>query len=190
MLSYIYRRVVGLSNPINIYKSIVSARRKKSCCYLTEYNLQENVSEANWLYWFPVIKRHGPTAWDILPYFGRFTPGQSRAFPKYLAGRIDVQGKYSNHVTKSSGLTTLSCWLYGSRLDSFSNRNEYQECFLRGKGGRRVELTTLPSICVHCLEIWDPQPARTLWAYPSLYRDCFCFITCSCWLNLINGYDR
>jgi hypothetical protein len=56
---------VGLSNPISIYKSIVSERRKKSCCYLTEYNLEENASEANWFDWFLVIKKHGPTAWQI-----------------------------------------------------------------------------------------------------------------------------
>ena len=32
-------------------------------------------------------------------------------------------------------------------MDSASNRNEYQQHFLRGKGGRRVSLTTLPQSC-------------------------------------------
>ena len=31
---------------------------------------------------------------------------------------------------------------YGPGVDSVSNRNEYQECFLGGKGGRCVRLTT------------------------------------------------
>ena len=36
---------------------------------------------------------------------------------------------------------------YGPGVDSASNRNEYQEYFLRGKGGRCVRLTTLPPSC-------------------------------------------
>jgi hypothetical protein len=32
-------------------------------------------------------------------------------------------------------------------VDSASNRNEYQEYFLGGKGGRCVRLTTLPPSC-------------------------------------------
>ena len=48
-------------------------------------------------------------------------------------------------------------------VDSASNRNEYQEYFLEGKGGRCVGLTTLPPSCADCLEIWGggPQPPRT-----------------------------
>jgi hypothetical protein len=34
-----------------------------------------------------------------------------------------------------------------------------------GKGGRCVKLTTLPSSCVDCLEIWESRPPGTL-------RDC------------------
>jgi hypothetical protein len=33
---------------------------------------------------------------------------------------------------------------YGRGIDSASNRNEYQEYFLGGKGGRCLELITLP----------------------------------------------
>ena len=36
---------------------------------------------------------------------------------------------------------------YGSGVDSASNRNEYQEYFLGGKGGRCVRVTTLPPSC-------------------------------------------
>jgi hypothetical protein len=53
-------------------------------------------------------------------------------------------------------------------VDSASNRNEYQEYFLGGKGGRCVELTTLPPSCADCLEIWEPQPPGTLRACPGL----------------------
>ena len=31
-----------------------------------------------------------------------------------------------------------------------------------GKDGRCVGLTTLPPSCVECLEIWEPQPNRTV----------------------------
>ena len=53
-------------------------------------------------------------------------------------------------------------------VDSASNRNEYQEYFLGGKGGRCVGLTTLPPSCADCLEIWEPQPPETPKACPSL----------------------
>ena len=43
-------------------------------------------------------------------------------------------------------------------VKGYCNRNEYQEYFLWGKGGRCVWLTTLPSYCADCLEIWEPQP--------------------------------
>ena len=54
---------------------------------------------------------------------------------------------------------TQSFWLrYGPWVDSAFNRNEYQEYFLEGKGGRCVGLTTLPPFCAKYLEIWAPQP--------------------------------
>ena len=43
-----------------------------------------------------------------------------------------------------------------------SDRNEYQEYFLGGKGGRCIGLTTLPPSCADCLEIWESQPPETL----------------------------
>jgi len=53
-------------------------------------------------------------------------------------------------------------------FDSASNRNEYQEYFLGGKGGRCVELTTLPLSCTDSLEIWEPQTPGTLRDCPGL----------------------
>ena len=41
--------------------------------------------------------------------------------------------------------------------------------FRGGKSGRCVGLTTLPSSCADCLEIWEPHPPRTLRACPGLY---------------------
>jgi hypothetical protein len=40
---------------------------------------------------------------------------------------------------------------YGPGVDTASNINEYQEYFMRGKGGRCVGLTTLPPSCADCL---------------------------------------
>ena len=56
--------------------------------------------------------------------------------------------------------------LYGPGVNSASKKNEYQEYFLRGKGGRCVGLTTLPTSCAECLEIWELQPPGTLRACP------------------------
>jgi len=66
-------------------------------------------------------------------------------------------------------------------VDSACTRNQYQEYFLRGKGGRCIRLTTLPPSCSNCLEIWEPQPSGTLRACPGLYRDCIAFtFWCRC----------
>ena len=43
---------------------------------------------------------------------------------------------------------------YDPRVDSASNRNEYQEYFQKDKGGRCVRLTALPPSCIDCLEMW------------------------------------
>jgi len=37
---------------------------------------------------------------------------------------------------------------------------------LGDKGGLFVGLTNLPHSCGDCLEVWEPQPPRTLGAYP------------------------
>ena len=50
---------------------------------------------------------------------------------------------------------------YGPGVDSDSNRNEYEEYFLVGKGGQCVGLTTLPHSCADCLEIWELEPPGT-----------------------------
>jgi hypothetical protein len=57
---------------------------------------------------------------------------------------------------------SYSLKIYGSGIDSASNRNEYHEYFLGGKGGRCGRLTTLPPPCADCLEIWEPQPPGAL----------------------------
>ena len=57
---------------------------------------------------------------------------------------------------------------YGPGVDSASNRNEYQEYLLGGKGGRCVGLTTLPPSCADSLEVWEPQSSGTLRACPGL----------------------
>jgi hypothetical protein len=57
---------------------------------------------------------------------------------------------------------------YDPGVDSACNRNEYQEYFLGDKGGWCIELTTLPPSYADCLEIWEPQPPRTLRTFPGL----------------------
>jgi hypothetical protein len=61
----------------------------------------------------------------------------------------------------SSSQSCFACAL--NRLDAASDRNEYQEYLLGGKGGRWAGPTTLPLSCADCLEIleastsWSPQ---------------------------------
>ena len=68
--------------------------------------------------------------------------------------------------------------IYGPGVDSASNRNEYQEYFLGGKGGRCVRLTTLPPSCavvmksgnLDFLEPSGPVQACNGIAYISIWR--------------------
>ena len=56
-------------------------------------------------------------------------------------------------------------------LAEMSTRN----LFWGAKGGRCIELTTLPPSCADCHEIWEPQTPGTFWVCPGLYWDCFTF---------------
>jgi len=63
--------------------------------------------------------------------------------------------------------------LFRPYYDPGVDRNEYQEYFLEGKGGRCVGLTTLPRSCADCHEIWEPQTPGYLMACRGLYRGYF-----------------
>jgi hypothetical protein len=59
---------------------------------------------------------------------------------------------------------------YDLGIDSSSNRNEYQEYFVGGKGGWCLGLTTFPPPCSDCLKTstLKPQPPGTLRTCPGL----------------------
>ena len=56
-------------------------------------------------------------------------------------------------------IITAALWLL---LEQSTNRSEYHEYFLGGKGGRCVGLITLRHSCMDCLKIWKPQTPGTL----------------------------
>jgi hypothetical protein len=56
---------------------------------------------------------------------------------------------------------------------------EYQKYLLGGKCGRCVWLTTVPPSCADFLEIWEPKPPGTLWAWVGLNSHCSTFSTTS-----------
>jgi hypothetical protein len=67
----------------------------------------------------------------------------------------------------------------GPGADSASNRNEYEEYCLGGKGGRCIGLTTLPPSCANCHETWESQPPGTLKACPGIVLPFLLFIMLS-----------
>jgi hypothetical protein len=83
----------------------------------------------------------------------------------------EVRGFYSRWCHCNLSLTQSFRSHYGPGVDSFSNRNEYQQYFLGGGGGKccqYVGLTTLPPSCADFLETWEPELPGTLRACPGL----------------------
>jgi hypothetical protein len=56
-------------------------------------------------------------------------------------------------------ISRLRVNISGRSDGSASNRNEYQEYFLEGKGGRCIGLPTLPPSCAECLEVLRASPS-------------------------------
>jgi hypothetical protein len=84
-----------------------------------------------------------------------------RSWLRHCASSRQVAGSIPDYVL--GNFYCLWHWPHcGSGVDSASNRNEYQEYFLGGKGGRCVGLTTLPPSYTDCHEIWEPEPPGTL----------------------------
>jgi len=98
-----------------------------------------------------------------------------------ITGSVLEEYKTRMEVLSSSG----NAWFissgnfrphYDPGVVSTSNRNDYQEYFMGGKGSWCVVLTTLSSSCADRLEIWDPQLPETLRACSVLYSHCFTFL--------------
>ena len=74
------------------------------------------------------------------------------------------------YKSEGSGFDSRWChWPhYGPGVDSASNRNEYQEYFLGGKGGRFVGLKTLSPSYADFLDVWEPLSPGTFRVCPGL----------------------
>ena len=94
-----------------------------------------------------------------------FRPQHNSVFysPTATRDKLEGRGFYSRWCHWIFSLTQSFRPHWGPGVDLASNRNEYQEHFLGGKGGRCVGLPTLPPSCVGCPEIlgestsWKPQ---------------------------------
>jgi hypothetical protein len=101
-----------------------------------------------------------------------YTSFQNYSWIGYLQNRRQLEMKISKYLcfhiccfpNNPEGRGFDSCWYhwnssltqsfrshYIPRVESASNRNEYQEYFLGGKDGRCLGLTTLPPSCADCL---------------------------------------
>ena len=86
------------------------------------------------------------------------------------------QGQRPSFTLKTTGtiiVLYIFIFNYDHGVDSASNKNGYQEYFLGGKCGRSLGLTTLPFSCANCLEIYNPEPPRTIKDCSDRSRDCF-----------------
>ena len=131
-----------------------------------EASLRETTEIKYWVYQSHTTKSCSVFWWiSVQHIIMRGTRSRSSlghcATSRKVAGSIPdrVNGPLHWHETSSR---------YGPEVDSASNRNEYQEYFLRGKSGRCIRRTTLLPPCTDCLEIWEPQPPGSLRARPGI----------------------
>jgi hypothetical protein len=114
--------------------------------------------------WYITYRAFG-TYYYICPtniqYMLTMTGTQWRSWLRHRAKSRKVMGSIPDGVTgifhwhnPSSRIMALGLT---QPLTDMSTRN-----ISWGKGGRCVELTTLPPSCADCLEIWEPLPLGTL----------------------------
>jgi hypothetical protein len=137
----------------------------------------------------PYIRSSMPISWaisflhtSILDY--TFLPDQKVSLPVSLISeglRCDVAGggtvgwgtADTSRKAASSIPNGIIHWLKFSRVDSTSNRNEYQGYLVEGKDGWCVGLTNLPSSCNDYLESlgasysWNPDAIALPFRYVS-----------------------
>jgi len=70
---------------------------------------------------------------------------------------------------------------YGPGVDSASNRNEYQVCFLGGKGGRCVRLTPLPPSCATVMKSGNPNFLEPCGPLQACNGTAWPFLLCFLW---------
>jgi hypothetical protein len=86
-----------------------------------------------------------------------------------LSYRLEIHDFDSRWFHWNFSLTAF--WPHsGPGVDSATNRSEYQEHFLGGRGGRCIGLSNLPPSCAGCVEIRELEPAGSHRVHPGLYR--------------------
>jgi len=94
---------------------------------------------------------------------------RSRCWLRHCSTRRKVAGSISDGVL---GIFPS----HNPRLDSATNRIEYQGCFLQLKRGRCIGLTSIQPLYIDCLEISAPQNSGTPRACPCMNRSYFAFL--------------
>jgi hypothetical protein len=112
--------------------------------------------------WLPDFKTVGTWRWEVCqPYTpATFTPKE--IFLVLISVSALQAGRSRVRFPVVSMEFFIDIIIHG--FDSASNRNEYQEYFLGGKGARCVGPITLPPSCADCHEIWESSP------FPILHR--------------------
>jgi hypothetical protein len=97
--------------------------------------------------------------------------GGTLLLAQFVDGTALQSGSSRVRFPMLSLVLTKSFWPHcGSRFDSVSNTNEYQEYYLGGKGGRCIRLTTISLSCSDCPEICGEVGASTSRNPQDLFR--------------------
>ena len=128
-------------------------------------------SMASCMFW--VFRPHGIDCSGY--YMTVFWDTQWRIWSRHCTSSWKVAGLIPDGGHWNSSLTWPFQVHCGSRVDSVSNRNEYQGYLLGGKGSWCIRLTTLPLSCANCLELLGASTSWSPWACADLYTDSFTF---------------
>ena len=92
--------------------------------------------------------------WSTVVLFSAVVCTRCRSWLRHCITSWKIEGSIPDSVFGILHCHNLSGRTLGL-VDSDSNKNEHQEYFLGGKGGRCVRLTTLPPSCAS--NSWNPQ---------------------------------
>ena len=140
-----------------VVSEMLQPKPYQSCAFATDYIVKMNITELIFTRNILCINKI-----TCIQLYEQCT-GEKQHCKQICCSKFHINVEYREqfiYTCMQKGCMWWCSWLrqcatsrphYGPGVDSTSRRNEYQEYFLGGKGGRSAGLANLPPSCVDCL---------------------------------------